>query len=79
MAALVTLSLIAQATTSSSLRNYAFRTLVILFAVTVAQAVLGVVQARMGVPAILVGIHMLGAAVLSSLVMFQWLTLRAKK
>jgi cytochrome c oxidase assembly protein subunit 15 len=79
MAALVTLSLIAQATTSSSLRNYAFRTLVILFAVTVSQAALGVVQARMGVPAILVGMHMLGAAVLSSLVMFQWLVLRAKK
>ena len=79
MAALVTLSLIAQARTASSLRNYAFRTLFILFAVTVSQAVLGVVQARMGVPAILVGMHMLGAAVLSSLVMFQWLVLRAKK
>lgn len=79
MAALVTLSLIAQARTSSARKNYAFRVLLLLFAVTVAQAVLGVVQARMGVPAILVGIHMLGAAVLSSLVMFQWLVLRAKK
>jgi len=37
------------------------------------------VQARMGVPALLVGLHMLGAAVLCSLVMFQWLSARAKK
>jgi cytochrome c oxidase assembly protein subunit 15 len=47
--------------------------------VTTAQAVVGIVQARMGVPAILVGIHMLGAAVLSSMVMFHWLSARVKR
>lgn len=79
MALLVLIALIAQARVTASLANYPFRALVLLMVVTALQAIVGIVQARMGVPAILVGIHMLGAAVLSSLVMFQWLTARAKK
>lgn len=52
------------------------RTLTILLFVTIAQAIIGVVQARLGVPELLVALHMLGAAVLSSLVTFQFLVLR---
>lgn len=79
MALLILIALIAQARVSASWSSYPFRALVLLMAVTTAQAIVGIVQARMGVPAILVGIHMLGAAVLSSLVMFQWLSARAKQ
>jgi cytochrome c oxidase assembly protein subunit 15 len=42
------------------------------------QAIIGVLQARLGVPPVLVGLHMLGASVLVSLFTFQWLSLRAK-
>jgi len=42
------------------------------------QAIIGVIQARTGVPAVLVGIHMLGASVVASLLTFQWLSVRAK-
>ncbi len=49
-----------------------------LVATTVAQAILGVVQARLGVPPLLVGLHMLGASVLCSLLTFQWLVVRGK-
>ncbi len=79
MAALILIALVAQARVNASWSSYPFRALVILMLVTAAQATLGVVQARMGVPALLVGIHMLGAAVLCSLVMFHWLSARAKK
>jgi cytochrome c oxidase assembly protein subunit 15 len=54
------------------------RALFILLLVTIGQAVVGVVQARLGVPALLVGIHMLGAATLAALVAFQLLLLRQK-
>ena len=47
-----------------------------LLIATIAQAVIGVVQARLGVPEFLVALHMLGAAVLVSLVTFQFLLLR---
>ena len=52
--------------------------MVLLLAVTVLQALIGVIQARLGVPPLLVGLHMLGAAVLCSLLTFQWLSIRAK-
>ena len=42
------------------------------------QAIIGVAQARLGVPPLLVGMHMLGASILVSLVTFQFLSLRAK-
>ena len=50
----------------------------LLLLVTVAQAIIGVVQARLGVPPILVGLHMLGAAAICSLLTFQWLAIRGK-
>ena len=52
--------------------------MVLLLAVTVTQAIIGIIQARLGVPPILVGLHMLGAAVLCSLLTFQWLAIRGK-
>ena len=45
---------------------------------TVIQAIVGVVQARLGVPAPLVAIHMLGASCLVSLITFNHLATRAK-
>lgn len=42
------------------------------------QAIIGVAQARLGVPPLLVGLHMLGASILVSLFTFQWLAVRAK-
>lgn len=79
MALLIVIALIAQARVNPSWSSYPLRALIILMAATASQATLGVVQARMGVPALLVGVHMLGAAVLCSLVMFHWLTARAKR
>lgn len=49
-----------------------------LFAALAVQAVIGIIQARTGVPAILVGLHMLGASVIASLLTFQWLAVRGK-
>ena len=42
------------------------------------QATIGIIQARTGVPGLLVGIHMLGASIVASLLTFQWLSVRAK-
>ena len=55
--------------------NLATRSLVLLLGVTILQALVGVLQARLGVPEFLVALHMLGAAVLSSMLTFQYLTL----
>jgi cytochrome c oxidase assembly protein subunit 15 len=49
-----------------------------LLAAAIVQAIIGVAQARLGVPPLLVGIHMLGAASLCSLLTFQWLVVRGK-
>ncbi|MDG2497216.1 MAG: COX15/CtaA family protein [Aquiluna sp.] len=70
--ALIVISVISQSRISGfRLRLLPMRILLILLAVTVLQAVVGIVQARTGVPALLVGFHMLGAAVLASLLAFQ--------
>jgi cytochrome c oxidase assembly protein subunit 15 len=58
------------------LKQLESRILLLLFAATVLQAVVGVIQARMGVPPLLVGIHMLGSGVLTSLITFQVLSAR---
>ncbi len=49
------------------------RALILTLAVSIIQAVIGVIQARTGVPALLVAAHMLGAAVLASLLTWQQL------
>jgi len=69
---LILLSVIAQARVKGlSFRAQPLRILLTLLVVAVLQAVIGIVQARTGVPALLVGFHMLGAAVLASLLAFQ--------
>jgi len=50
----------------------------LLLVVTIVQAIIGIAQARLGVPPLLVGFHMLGASVLCSLLTFQWLAVRGK-
>lgn len=80
MLGLVGLQWLAQIRQSSSLlKSLPSRLLTILLLATVAQAIIGVAQARLGVPEFLVALHMLGAAVLSSLVAFQFLLLRKTK
>lgn len=53
-------------------------TAVLLVGALTFQAIIGVAQARLGVPAILVGLHMLGATVILALLSFQWLLARGK-
>lgn len=79
MLILIAVALIAQWRTAPALQSYPTRALVLLFFTSVAQAVIGVVQARMGVPPFLVALHMLGAAVLSSMVTFYGLTAKKAK
>jgi cytochrome c oxidase assembly protein subunit 15 len=50
----------------------------ILLAVLIAQAIIGVLQARLGVPPTLVALHMAGAATICSLLTFQWLGIHGK-
>ena len=54
------------------------RVLSIGLAIALAQAVLGIIQARTGVPALLVGIHMFGAALTCSAIAFQALALKRR-
>ena len=58
--------------------NPAVRSLGILLIVSLLQAVLGVVQSNMGVPALLAGVHMLVASLIISLLTFQLLALRSR-
>ena len=58
--------------------SVAIKALAIGTLIALAQAVVGIVQARTGVPALLVGVHMLGAALLCSAITFQALTLRRR-
>ena len=59
-------------------RSYQLKVSSWLLVVTIAQAIVGIVQARLGVPAGLVALHMLGASVLCALLTFQWLAIRGK-
>ena len=58
---------------SISVRALAIGTLI-----AVLQAVVGIIQARTGVPALLVGVHMLGAALTCSVIAFQALALKSR-
>jgi cytochrome c oxidase assembly protein subunit 15 len=55
-----------------------FKVSAALLVLVIAQAVVGVVQSRLGVPPVLVALHMLGAASLCSLLTFQWLVIRGR-
>jgi cytochrome c oxidase assembly protein subunit 15 len=63
---------------SNKLENPAIKSLGALLGVSVLQAILGVVQSNLGVPALMAGAHMFGAAVIISLLTFQLLALRSK-
>lgn len=63
---------------NSALSNPAVRSLGILLLVSLSQAVLGVVQSNLAVPALLAGVHIFGAAVITSLLTFQLLALRSR-
>jgi len=76
MLALISVQFVAQVRTSPTLSSLPTRGLLLLLLMTLAQAVIGIIQARLGVPPFLVALHMLGAAALSSLVTFQVLLLR---
>lgn len=80
MTALITWALIAAwiPLGKSATANPAVRSLGILLLVALSQAVLGVVQSNLAVPALMAGAHMLGAAVIISLLTFQLLALRSK-
>lgn len=80
MTALVAWALIAAwiSLGKSALSNPAVRSLGILLLVSLSQAVLGVVQSNLAVPALLAGVHIFGAAVITSLLTFQLLALRSR-
>ena len=75
MVSLIAIQLFAQYRVSKSLwSDLATRILALLFAMSVVQATIGVVQSRLGVPEFLVAAHMLGAAALAAMVTFQLLS-----
>jgi cytochrome c oxidase assembly protein subunit 15 len=76
--ALIQFGLIQKRDAALESRSYQWKFSALLVIVTVAQAVIGIVQSRLGVPAVLVTFHMLGASVLSALITFQWLAIRGK-
>ena len=75
---LLALVLVWRSVQSRKLKNPAVKSLGILLIVSILQGLLGIVQANMGVPALLAGVHMLGASLIISLLTFQLLALRSK-
>ena len=59
-------------------RSYQLKVSSLLLVVSIAQAIIGVIQARLGVPPVLVALHMLGASVICALLALQWLAIRGK-
>jgi cytochrome c oxidase assembly protein subunit 15 len=74
----IALVLIWRSHKSTRFQNPAVKALGILLINAIVQAILGVVQSNLGVPALMAGAHMLGAAVIISLLTFQLLALRSK-
>lgn len=75
MLSLILVQFLAQYRVSRSIwSDLATRILALLFGFSVLQALIGVIQARTGVPEFLVAAHMLGAAILAALVTFQLLS-----
>lgn len=76
--ALIQLGLLSRRDKVGLERSYQLKVAAWLVVTTIAQAIIGVLQARLGVPAVLVALHMLGAAVICALLAFQWLAIRGK-
>ena len=74
---LVALVLVWRSLADNHLQNPAVKSLGLLLVVAILQAVLGVIQSNTGVPALLAGVHMLGASLIISLLTFQLLALRS--
>jgi len=74
----IALVLVWRSLKSTRFQNPAVKALGILLINAIVQAILGVVQSNLGVPALMAGAHMLGAAVIISLLTFQLLALRSK-
>jgi len=72
------LALVWRSLKTNQIKNPAVRALGILLVNAILQAILGVVQSNLGVPALMAGAHMFGAAVIISLLTFQLLALRSK-
>jgi cytochrome c oxidase assembly protein subunit 15 len=75
---LVAFVLVWRSVQDSKWKNPAVKSLGILLFVAILQGALGIVQANMGVPALLAGVHMLGASLIICLLTFQLLALRSK-
>lgn len=75
---LISLALAWRSVPNKPATNPAVKSLGLLLIVSVLQGALGVVQANMGVPALLAGVHMLGASLIISLLTFQLLALRSR-
>lgn len=75
---LVALVLVWRSLADNHFQNPAVKSLGLLLVVAILQAVLGVIQSNTGVPALLAGVHMLGASMIISLLTFQLLALRSK-
>jgi cytochrome c oxidase assembly protein subunit 15 len=56
----------------SPARTWQLRVNTLLFLALAVQAIIGVLQARLGVPPVLVALHMLGASIIVSLLVLQW-------
>lgn len=79
MLGLILLQWLFQLSTSKSLwASLPTRVLGIFLSVTALQAIVGIIQSRLGVPELLVAVHMFGAAILCSLVTFQFLVLKSR-
>ena len=74
---LLVLTLVLRGAAGVQISELRTRSLLATLVVSVAQAIVGVWQARTGVPPLLVGVHMLGAATLCSLLAWQHLTARS--
>lgn len=78
--ALISLLALLRHDATKPIRNWRLQTkiMAILVLISIGQAVVGVIQSRLGVPAGLVALHMLGASMIISLVSFHWLSVRGK-
>jgi cytochrome c oxidase assembly protein subunit 15 len=74
----IALVLVLRGLPTKRFQNPAVKALGILLINAVIQAIIGVVQSNLGVPALMAGAHMFGAAVIISLLTFQLLALRSK-
>lgn len=76
--AIIQLGLLSKRDKAGLERSYQLKVSAWLLVTTIAQAIIGIAQARLGVPAGLVALHMLGASVLCALLTLQWLAIRGK-